>query len=149
LGRYSRKDKLKLAIRRYIESELKDYKETKELLENALTDVIERSPLPEEGSYINSRNNVSKPTERNAVLLLTNKRIQQMEKTVNAISKVLNMLDKEKYRFVELRWWECELTPIGIAKEMHMHEQTVYNWQRDIIKLIAVEMGLINAADLL
>lgn len=151
MGRHSRKDKLKLAVIRYVESELRDYHETRDMLNNALTDIIEKSPMPEEGSSITSRNNVSKPTERNAILLITNKRVQQMEKTVGAIYKVLDMLerfDNSKRRLVQLGYFERRLTPIGIAEELHISERTFYIWRNEIIKLIAVEMGLANAADL-
>lgn len=149
MGRHNRTDKLKFALKRYIEAELCDYPETKEKLEDLRADIIYKSSLPEEGSQINARNNVSKPTERMAILLITNKRLEQMEKTVKAIEKVLGMLDSEKMELVRLKWWERKLTPIGIAGQMHIHEQTVYNWQRDVINLVAIEMGLANAADLL
>lgn len=145
----SRRDKLKLAVKRYVEAEIRDYHETKQQIAAALSEVAERSPMPLDGSSVSSRNKVTRPTERGAVVLLTNRRLQQMERTVRAIEKVLDMLDEEKREFVRMRWWERKLTPTGIAEKLHIDERTVYRWQNEVIALVAVEMGLMNAADLL
>ena len=145
--RYNKKQKLKFALFRFVEAELSDYPETKKKLIELRSDIILRSPLPEEGSYINSRNNVSKPTEKTAVMLITNKRLEQMERTVNAIEKTMKGLDKDRLKLVEMRYFERRFAPVGIATELSISERTFYNWRDDVIKMIAVEMGLVNAVD--
>lgn len=148
MGRYSRKEKLKLALFRYIEAELRDYPENRQRLKDMRSDMILKSPAPDEGSQISSRNSVSKPTESTALQLITNKRLAALARTVTAIEKTVDMLDGDRRRLVELRYFEKYLTPAGVAKELHISERTFYNWRDEVIKLIAVELGLANAADL-
>lgn len=149
MGRHSRKEKLKFALFRFVESELSDYPETKSKLEDLRADIIGRSPMPDEGSYINGRNNVGRPTEKSAVMLITNKRLEQMERTVKAIEKTMKTLDKDRQKLVEMRYFEKRFAPTGIAEELHISERTYYNWRDEVIKLIAIEMGLVNAMDML
>jgi len=148
--RHSRKDKLRFAVIRYIEAELMDYPENKKVLEELKLDIIESAPTLEDvgGNSIHTTNRVSDPTYSKTARLVTNRRIRHLERTINAIERVLNMLDRDKYRLVELTYWDRKFTPLGVADELHISKSTYYNWREDIIKLLAVEMGLVNAADL-
>ena len=71
-----------------------------------------------------------------------------MEETVTVIEKVLSGLPKEKYKLVELKYWDCRLSNRGIAEALHVSDATYYRWRNEIVKAVVVELGLINAAQI-
>lgn len=144
-------ERLKRRVKAYVEYELECYPGNKDEYDDTRDDIIDHSAMPQEGSYINSRNSVHSPTEDKSIKLVTNKRLRQLEHIVLAINKTLDMLEKAdqlkdtcKKRVIEMRYFERKLTPVGIALELGMSERTVYNYCDEFIKLCAAEMGLIN-----
>jgi RinA family phage transcriptional activator len=137
--------RIRREIKGYIEAELKDYNDTLRQIG------IEKNELILAGSVMDDSGvrgtDTSNPTQQKAFKLLTNKRIKRMEETCRAIERIINDLPEEKYRLVELRYWTRprELTDNGIAMQLNIGIATYYRWSDDIIKAIAVEMGLMNA----
>ena len=91
---------------------------------------------------------MSDPTYSRISQLLTNRRLKRMEETVTVIEKVLSGLPKEKYKLVELKYWDCRLSNRGIAEALHVSDATYYRWRNEIVKAVVVELGLINAAQI-
>ncbi|MBP2652206.1 MAG: phage transcriptional regulator, RinA family [Firmicutes bacterium] len=133
--------KLRRDIKLYIEAELRDYHQTKQDLLEAKHDIILEG-YTIDGSGIRGTN-ISRPTEAKTVQLITNKRIRRMQQVVDAIDKVLRMLPDEKYRLIELRYWQEKqgLNDEGIAQELNCDRRTVYRWVDGIMLAIAIEMG--------
>lgn len=142
---------MKREIRKFIESELRDYENTKrewETLQDELTysknatgheDYMERLGL-EAPERCNGQ------TESKALKILTNKRLAQLERTIRAFERVITNLPEEKFKLVVLRYWTVPqtLTDDGIALELNCDKRTLYRWLDGILLALAKEMGLID-----
>lgn len=133
--------RLKREMKAYIEAELRDYHQTKLDLIEHKDELILQSPVSDSSGVRGT--NVSRPTESKAMKLITNKRIKRAEQIVRSIETVINALPEEKYRLVELRYWQQPrtLTDDGIAVELSCDRSTLYRWIDGILLAIAIEMG--------
>lgn len=144
--------RLRKSIFRYVEAELYDYpytlRQVAELRDELEGDVpvAGHNPL---GVRVNPGHH-SDPTRRRAEELVTNRRLQRMVETVNAIEKVIERLPEDKQRLFELKWLERKgpLSPEGIASLLHVSRQTYYNWREEIVAAVAVELGLVDATEI-
>lgn len=134
---------LRRDIRAYVETELKDYRDTIKAIEEDRNLIILSSPVHDNNG--GKGYDVANPTLHKTIQLMTNKRLRRMEQTVEAIERVLESLPEEKYRLIELKYWTKpqRLTDIGIAMELGCSRRTLYNWIDEIITTIAKEIGLI------
>ncbi len=123
--------------------ELENYHETRAELKDLVNDILEESPEPFDGLPRGS--GVGDPTGRKVTVLSANKRIQHLERTLRAIDGVLDNLDPEKMRLVELKYWQKpkRLDDVGIAMELHISRRTLYYWTDEICLAIATRMGLV------
>ena len=131
-------------IKAYIEAELRDYNDTLRQIGEDKNELILSSHSPDDSGIRGT--DISNPTYNKAVQLMTNKRIRRMEDTCRAISNVLDGLQSEKYRLVELKYWTKPqiLTDEGIARELSCDRRTLYRWVDGIILALAKEMGLVD-----
>jgi len=137
--------KIKSAVFKYIEAELYDYPQTKQAIEELKEDIIEEAPVLDDVGGNTHR--VSNPTLSKTMRLVTNRRLARMEQTVAAIDRVLNSLDPDRRRLVELKYFEKRLANAGVAMELNISDATFYRWRNEIILLVAVELGLANAVE--
>ena len=135
---------MKKELRAYIEAELRGYHRTKAELEEIRDNLLNSSPEPADGMPKGTE--TSDPTFRQAVKLMTNRRIKYMEGLIYGIGMVLDELPQEKYRLVELKYWQRprQLTDAGIAMELNIDRRTVYKWNEAIYLAIGIELGLID-----
>ncbi|WP_156413239.1 DUF722 domain-containing protein [Carnobacterium antarcticum] len=103
-------------------------------------------PIGQEDENIggSSSGNISNPTERTVMTIHSDKRLTQLEKTKDAIEKVLDTLDTNAYALVELRYWTKPQTRtwVGVAKEIGYSERQCYNVRDLIIENIGKELGM-------
>lgn len=127
--------------RLYVEFELRHYEQTKSSYESLKHDIIHESPVPD-GQPKGS--GVSRPTERKAMRLTSNVRLRQMEHTIRALETVLVSLPEDRYKMVQMRYWDRPrtLTDDGIALRLNIDKRTLYRWIDGILQGIAIEMGL-------
>ncbi len=132
-------------IKGYLESELRAYPKTKQELEALKMDIILESPLFEPGAGVRT-SGLSKPVERSVLALEKNKRISYLDRLIRAIETVLAAIPPEKYKLVELKYWQTPrcLTDEGIARIIACSRPTVWRWSQEIVTAIAVEMGMQN-----
>lgn len=133
--------KLSKGALRHIESELFSYENTKKEIERLRNDIIHASPVtdnPEARS-----NAVGDPTGRVATLLLTHRRLEQLEKIVEAIERVYRALPRDKQRLIELKYWTSPqtLTWEGIAQKVHISRRQALRWRDGILYAIAEQLG--------
>lgn len=133
--------RLRREIKAYIEAELRDYHQTKADLIEAKDDFIFQAPIIDLSGVRGT--DTSRPTESKVLKMITNKRIKRAEQIIRAIETVINALPEEKYRLVELRYWQQPrtLTDDGIAVELSCDRSTLYRWVDGILLAIAIEMG--------
>lgn len=136
------KVKIKQGTFKHIESELYSYHETKKEIEWLKKDILlsgHISDLTKEG-----RTNIpGDPTGETAILMNTHRKIEQLERIVEAIEEIYGQLSEEKKKMIKLRYWTKPrtLTWEGIAKEIPAHRATVIRWRNEIIKAIADKLG--------
>jgi len=137
-------DRLRKEIRKYIESELRHYRENRKEIEAMREDIVEGSPGGLDGQPRGP--GISNPTERNATRLLTNRRLGKLEETVNAIEIVVEELDEDRRKLIEYTYFKRPrtLTDAGVACRLNVSIRTFYRWRDLIIHRIAHELGLVD-----
>lgn len=129
-------------VRSYIEHELRHYHETKRELEQLRDSILNETGGGDISGIRGS--GTGDPTAKKAMRLMTNARLKRLEETVTAIDNVVESLDGDKYRLVELNYWEKPrtLTDMGMAQRLNVGQRTFYRWRDGIVHAIAMEMGL-------
>ena len=135
---------LKRGIRLYIESELRDYEQTKQEWENLQDEIVYGSSCGDDSGIRGT--DISRPAEQKALKLITNKRLSQLERTIKSFERVLTNLQEDKFKLVILKYWTSPqtLTDDGIAMELHVSKRTLYDWQNGILLALSKEMGLVD-----
>lgn len=142
--------KLNRIDRIYLERELRDYDRTKQKWEELQDEITNsRTNTPDDymqklGLEVTERHNST--TESKAFRLITNTRLEKLERTIKSFERVLTNLQEEKFRLVVMKYWTCPqtLTDDGIALELHCSRATLYNWLDGILIALAKEMGMID-----
>ena len=131
-------------VRRFIEKELTIFQDTKRdyyLLKEEMCgtgkkdECYGRSNLP------------GAPTEEHAVrLIVSTPRISQLERVVSAIDGVMCNLDEDRFRLIQMRYWERPrtLTDDGIAISLCVSRSTMFRWLDEILMAIAERLGMID-----
>jgi RinA family phage transcriptional activator len=126
---------------RYIESELFHFHETKLEIENLRAEIMKKSGE----EMVGGRSNLpGDPTGETAIALLTDRRLERMEKIVYIIETVIQQLPDDRRRLLEIRYWKKPqlLTWDGIALKMDRDRTTLIRWRNEIVNLIAEYMGI-------
>ena len=136
------KIKLRTGTFKHVESELYHYHETKKEIAKLKEFIIHATPPPDRTGGGRS-NWPSDPTGRSGTMLVTNRKIEQMERIIDAIDDVYIRLPKEKQKLVRLKYWTKpqKLTWDGIALELDVSRRTAINWRDEIVYAIAELLG--------
>lgn len=137
-----RNEKLKTGTFKHIESELYSYWESVEELKRLKADVLYSTPTFDDVG--GGKSNIpSDPTSRKVTVLLTHRRIEQLEKVVESIRKVYGKLPDDKRKLVQLKYWTVPQTLNweGIAQKIPVSRRTAINWRDEIVYKIADELG--------
>ena len=134
--------KINRRIKDYIIYELQMYHENKRQLEEYKRDILEGkdytvSDMPRGG--MTSDNTYSKCEK-----LLSSAYILKTEQMINVIESVINSLDKNRFKAIELLYFKKTHTVIGVSLEVYAHTATVYRWVDDVVYLIAKELGYVK-----
>ena len=127
----------------HVESELYAYHDTKKEIVRLKNEILHASPVRDENVGGGRGNLPGDPTGRTAVLMVTHRRIEQLERIVDAIEAVYERLPKEKQELVRLKYWTQPqtLTWEGIALKLHVSRRTAINWRDEIVYAIAERLG--------
>lgn len=135
-------EKLRTGTFKHIESELHSYWETLKELKLLKADMM--SITMDDENVGGGRNNLpGDPTGRSVVLILTHRKIQQLEMIVNSIRTVYDHLPPEKQKLIHLKYWTKPQTMTweGIAENLHISERQARRWRDDIVYEIAARLG--------
>ncbi len=133
--------KLKTEVKKYLERELRDYKDNKKLIEELRLDIIEGSPSITLGVPGNpNKGNECQTKKVND--LITNNQINRLENMCKKISKVLDGLDGAQHELYN-RHFEKGESKTKICIEMHIGEATFHRYKNKIIYGLAEELGYI------
>jgi len=135
--------KLRRGTFQHVESELYAYHDTKKEIVRLKNEILHASPNYDENVGGGRSNLPGDPTGRTAVLLVTHRRIEQLERIVEAIESVVERLPEHKKQLVRLRYWDKPrmLTWDGIAMRLDVSRRTAMNWRDEIVYSIAEKLG--------
>lgn len=83
------------------------------------------------------------PTAQKGSTLEQHTRLKQLERYVMAIHRVYEFIDDDKKKLIHLRYWARPqiLNWEGVALQLHISPRTARNWNTQIIRSIASELG--------
>lgn len=134
--------KLKTGTFKHVEAELYAFHDSKRELARLKNDILHASRPPEMTGGGRS-NKPGDPTGEKATLLATHRRIEQLERIVEAIEAVYEALPSEKQELVRLKYWTKPqtLTWEGIAMQLHVSARQAMRWRDEIVYAIAERIG--------
>jgi len=121
---------------RYVENEIKSYKNNKKELEQFKKDIILSTPIKQEGRG----SEVGDTTAHKAIKISMSKKIANMERHIKAVEKVHGMLDKNKKLLMQEMWLN-RYTSNGLADALCVSERTIYYWKKYIVYSVAKELN--------
>ncbi len=131
--------KISIEVRRYLERELRDYKDNLKLIEELRSDIIEASPAVDLGTPGNQ--NKGNEAQTNKVYkLITDKQINRFKSICEAIERMLKRLNENQYEFY-IRCFEKRQSKVRICMEMPISEPTFHRYKNRIIYYLAEELG--------
>jgi len=135
--------KLRRGTFQHVESELYAYHDTRKEIVRLKNEILHASAPPDENAGGSRGNMPGDPTGRTAVLMVTHRRIEQLERIVEAIESVVERLPEKKKQLVQLRYWDKPrtLTWDGIALRLDVSRRTAMNWRDEIVYAIAEKLG--------
>ena len=135
--------KLHKSTFQHVEAELYRYHETKREITRIKNDILYGTSPPDENVGGGRSNIPSDPTGKAGTLLASHRRLEQMERIVDAIESVYDQLPDVKKRLIELRYWARPqmLTWDGIAIELKTSRRQAIRWRDEIVFAIAELVG--------
>jgi len=135
--------KLDKGVFRHVEAELYRYHDTKREIMRMRNDILYGTSPPDENVGGGRSNIPGDPTGKAGTLLASHRRLEQMERIVEAIESVYDRLPDVKKRLIELRYWERPqiLTWDGIAIELKTSRRQAIRWRDEIVFAIAELVG--------
>ena len=148
-GKYN----LDLHIKKFIEQELIDYQDNLLRFQQFMSDAQECEEAIVLGQpdkeHLGRKNRVARPTEIKAIKLLalnehmSSKGVFSLQNRLRAIEKALSKLNEEEMRFVKAKFWsQREDSMEALAERFYIDASTARRWNRRVLALIALEMGL-------
>lgn len=135
---------MRQATLNYIENELFYYWETKREIESLRKEILyQHRSSSASGDGGGRSGGPSDPTARIAIELMTNTKLERMEKIVQCIESVVSRLQPEKRQLVQIIYWDRPriLTWQGAAIKLHITKRTAYRWKKEIVQAIAERGG--------
>lgn len=134
--------KLRNGTFKHIESELYAYHDTKREIVRLKNDILHSSSYFE--PIGGGRSNLpGDPTGNTATLMVTHRKIEQLERIVDAIESVVDKLPEEKQKLVKMKYWTRPqtLTWEGIAMRLGISARQAMRWRDEIVYAIAERIG--------
>lgn len=133
--------KLKKGTFKHIESELYAFEDTKKEIEWIREEILHRTPMIDNPE--GRANTPSDPTATTATLLMTHRRLDQLERIVKAIDQIYQELPDDKKKLIKLKYWTKPQTKTweGIAQEINISRRQALRWRNEIVFAIADAIG--------
>ena len=133
--------KLKKGTFKHIESELYAYEDTKKEIEQIREEILHRTPMIDNPE--GRANTPSDPTATTATLLMTHRRLDQLERIAKAIDQIYQELPDDKKKLIKLKYWTKPQTKTweGIAQEINISRRQALRWRNEIVFAIADAIG--------
>lgn len=128
---------------RHVESELYAYHETRKEIVRLKNEVLYGSASMDENVGGGRSNLPGDPTGRTAVMLVSHRKIEQLERIIDSVESVVSQLPEKKRQLMQMRYWARPqtLTWDGIAQKVERDRATLIRWRNEIVKEIANRIG--------
>ena len=121
---------------KYVEQEIRQYKNNLKELSRLKNDIIHETPEKQNGRS----SSLGDSTAAKAVKLSMNRKITELEKTKKAIETIYQRLCHDKQSVME-EYWQSRYTNAGIAYKLGVDERTVRRWKQYIVYCVAAELN--------
>jgi len=133
--------KIEAANFKMIESELYCYKDSLKYIADMEDDIINSTG----GQSEIHASGVSDITGNKAMRLASNRELIECKRRVQAIDSALQIVsisgESKKYEMIKMKYFDKKYTDYGIQKELPISRRTFYRWRKDVIELIAFNLG--------
>ncbi|CAH8772246.1 hypothetical protein [Paenibacillus dendritiformis] len=136
--------KIRKATFQHVEAELRDYDLTRREIIRMKNELLYGAGLSDDDNVGGGRSNLpGDPTGRTATLMVTHRKIEQMQRVVDAIEYVIGQLPDDKKKLVQLKYWTRPqtLTWEGIALRLGVSARHAMRWRDEIISAITEKIG--------
>jgi RinA family phage transcriptional activator len=130
-------------IFRYVEHELYNFDNTKEEIQAMREDIFYSSPAPGV-TPLTSTNSISDTTGKKAVSLVSSRAISHMARIVNSIEGAFSRLNEDHLLVFELKYQQ-RYSWQRVCDEIPMTRTTFFRVRRELIFMVAYELGLVTA----
>ncbi len=121
---------------KYVEQEIRQYKNNQKELNRLKHDIILETPEKQEGRSSSHGDS----TAAKAVKLSMNRKVAELEKTQKTIESIYQHLCHDK-RVVMEEYWQSRYTTAGLADKLGVDERTVRRWRQHIVYSVAAELN--------
>ena len=121
---------------KYVEQEIRQYKNNQKELCRLRNDIILETPEKQEGRS----SSLGDSTAAKAVKLSMNRKVTELEKTQKAIETIYHRLCHDK-QYVMEQYWQSRYTTAGLADKLGVDERTVRRWRQHIVYSVAAELN--------
>ncbi|MCQ2183267.1 MAG: hypothetical protein MJY89_07710 [Bacteroidales bacterium] len=133
-------------IKRIAEYHLRFYQSNKKELARYQREIIP-SATPAYAAAAGGHESESRPAERVALKLATDRYIFQLEQSIAIVEDVVSRLNQADAFLVRHVYWTRDLTVTGAANKMHMDRSTAYEHLNDILYDVATMLGYVRDPD--
>lgn len=135
--------KIRKGTFQHVESELYAYHETKREIIVLKNEILYGSGQTDENVGGGRSNLPGDPTGRTATLMVSHRKVESLEKIIDAIEYVVAQLPEEKKRLIKLKYWTRPqtLTWDGIADRLHISRRQAFYWRDQVIYAISEKLG--------
>ena len=120
---------------KYVEREIRQYKDSLQELKRLKNDIILASPVKLEGKS----NSIGNATANKAIQISMDIKIIGLEKVIQAIETAYNRMSPEKKVVME-EYWQERYTATGLASQVGTDERTIRRWKQQIVYSVAIEL---------
>ena len=121
---------------KYVEQEIRQYKNNLKELNRLKNDIILEAPEKQEGRS----NAIGNSTTSKAVRISMDRKIVEVERTQKAIETIYQRLCHDKQAVME-EYWKSRYTTSGLADKLGVDERTVRRWKQYIVYSVAAELN--------
>lgn len=141
------KKQLPRDVKRIAEYHLRFYQANKKELQHYQRDMIPSSTPAYAATGGGSHDSESRPAERVALKLATDRYIFQLEQSISIVEDIVGRLSQADAYLVRHVYWTRDLTVSGAANKVHMDRSTAYEHLNDILYDLATMLGYVRNPD--
>ena len=131
-----KKHRLSKNTLKYVEQEIRQYKNNQKELNRLKNDIIMETPEKQEGRS----NAISNSTASKAIKISMDRKIVELERTQKAIETIYQSLCLDKRAVME-EYWKSRYTTSGLADKLGVDERTIRRWKQYIVYSVAAELN--------